>query len=242
MQWRCSTCALQHDEYGEANNADEDRGCGPEESKPDRVPPLPPNPLEFLLPCAFRPIAGVRTGVRRSGVLATDKADEGSARERGLAVCRSSGLKTNAGVRTSLNPPTSGEVWVEGAPVSSHALSNVASSAGWGSGVGSSNPRRHSTSMWGPPCCGSTQPIRSNFGSTPPHVVRLVALRVSSRLTRTCSLLLGRPRQRSGERTSPAPISSSCALRGEVPPMQSGRWRDRRVLWTGLSAAIYSCY
>ena len=44
------------DEYGEANNADEDRGRGPEESKPDRVPPLPSNPLEFLLPCAFCPV------------------------------------------------------------------------------------------------------------------------------------------------------------------------------------------
>lgn len=44
------------DEYGEANNADEDRGCSPEESKPDRVPPLSSNPLEFLLPCTFRPI------------------------------------------------------------------------------------------------------------------------------------------------------------------------------------------
>ena len=186
--------------------------------------------------------AGVRTGVRRSGVLATDKVDEGSARERGLAMCRSSGLKTNAGVGRSLDPPTSGGVWVEGAPVSSHPFSNIASSAGWGSGTCSSNPRTHSTSMWGPPCCGSTQPIRSNFGSTPPHVMRFAASRVSSKLTRTWSLLLGRPRQRSGDRTSPAPSSSSCALRGEVPPMQSGRWRDRRVLWTGLSAEIYSCY
>ena len=186
--------------------------------------------------------AGVRTGVRRSGVPATDKVDEGTARERGLAICRSSGLNTNADVGRSLKPPASGGVWVEGAPVSSHPLSNVAPSAGWGSGTGSSTPRRHSTSMWGPPCCGSTQPIRSNLGSTPPHVIRFAASRVSSRLTRTCSLLLGRPRQRSGERTSPAPSSSSFALRGEVPPMQSGRWRDRRVLWTGLSAAIYSCY
>ena len=24
--------------------------------------------------------------------------------------------------------------------------------------------------------------------------------------------------------------------------MQSGRWIERRVLWTGLSAAAYSCY
>ena len=58
----------------------------------------------------------------------------------------------------------------------------------------------------------------------------------------TCSHLLGRPRQRSGERMSLAPSSLSCVLRGELPPIQSGRWRDCRVLWTGLSAVIYSCY
>jgi len=171
-----------------------------------------------------------------------DKVDEGSARETGLAVCRSSGLNTNAGIGRSFNPPRAGASVFSSVPVSSHPLSKVAPSPGWGSGSGSSTPCRHSTSMWGPPCCGSTQPIRSNLGSTPPHVRRFAASRVSNRLTRTCSLLDGRPRQRSGERTSPAPSSSSCALRGEVPPMQSGRWRDRRVLWTGMSAAICSCY
>jgi len=193
--------------------------------------------------------AGVRIGVRRSGVLATDKVDEGSAREKGLAVWRRSGLNTNAGGGGSLNRPradssvvSSPGVWLERAQPPSPAVSDIASSAGWGSGSGSSTPRRHSTSMWGPPCCGRTHPTRSSLGRTPRHVRRLAASRVSSRPTRTCNLLLGRPRQRSGERTSPAPSSSSRALRGEVLPMQSGRWRERRVLRTGLSAATYSCY
>ena len=33
--------------------ADKGRGCGPEETKPDCVPPLSSNPLEFLLPRTF---------------------------------------------------------------------------------------------------------------------------------------------------------------------------------------------
>jgi hypothetical protein len=43
-------------------------------------------------------------GVQKSGVLATDKVDEGSARERGLTVCRRSGLNMNAGAGGSLHP------------------------------------------------------------------------------------------------------------------------------------------
>ena len=108
---------------------------------------------------------GVRAGVRRNGVFATDSDGVGRASER--AVCSKSWLNTNAGAGGRLNTPGAGAsalvsshgAGLESAPLSALPLplSNVVVVV-VASPAGASTPPTHSTSKWGPPPCGSTQP------------------------------------------------------------------------------------
>ena len=113
---------------------------------------------------------GMRAGVRRRGVFATDSTRVGHARETGLAMCSRSGSNTNAGASERLNPPradapafvSAHRVWFESAPFSPLPFPPpnvvVASDAGSTSDSGSSIPHAFSEHVRSTSTCGPRLP------------------------------------------------------------------------------------